>query len=415
MKKKILLVVPPYKKYGVPLIPIGLLYIANNLISNKIEYDILDLNFCYSYHNCLIKKLAEMKPEVVGISVRNIAETYGINDIYNELCDIVSASKVYAKVVLGGAGFSIFPHEIMKMTGADYGITGFGETSFVNVINNIENIPNGSIVCESDDTFCLSDISLALLRYWNMYGKYFLCNETDIPVQASRGCKCFCNYCTYPLISNYSVQTRPIEKVVSEIEKMVAYTKKNQFCFVDSVFNMDLEYTKDLLQFIIDSKINIRWRCSINPMNYDDELFYLMKQSGCYYCEAGIDSLSDIRLVNMNKYYNAENAKKMLCKLEEFNIPYSLSLILCGIGETEQSLLETVNITMQHNINSINVFLGERIYPGTPLAKRLNKKAEELLVASDDSIYIEPAARRLMKTIIKKYNLVNWNFIGGKV
>lgn len=414
MKKNVLLIIPPYKKYGVPLIPIGILYIADHLIRNKIEYDILDLNFCYSYHNTLIKQLTENAPDFVGISIRNIAETEHLNSIYKQLCDIVTVSKASAKVVLGGAGFSIFPKEIMKMTGADFGIIGPGEVSFLELINSVNSATSESIIIGTEDTFPSSDISLSLLRYWEKYGKFFLHSEVDIPIQTTRGCKYSCEYCTYPLISNYSVQKRPVQKVVSEIEKIIAATENRQFCFVDSVFNMDLDYCKELLCYIINKKVDIKWRCTINPIKYDDELFTLMKRSGCSYCEVGIDSLSNIMLEKMNKGYNVSMAEMMLYKLESYNIPYSLSLIMGGYGETKRSLTETMNIIMQHDIDKVNVFLGERIYPGTPLAKKLNRDTEELLYAGEKSIYLESSIIDLLKTLVNS-NMKNWTFIGGKL
>ena len=82
------------------------------------------------------------QPGLVGISVRNIDnvnllnEQYYIDNIKTIVATIRAASG--AKIVLGGAGFSLIPDLILKETGADYGVIGEGEALMAGLADDLE-------------------------------------------------------------------------------------------------------------------------------------------------------------------------------------------------------------------------------------------------------------------------------------
>lgn len=407
---RILLLVPPNKKGMLPIIPIGLLYIAANLDKYKIEYDFFDLNF--SNIDTLVVQLEQYKPDIIGITIRNIAETRAMNGLYQNIYEIVRVTQSFSKVILGGAGFSIFPKEIMQFTQADYGIVGPGETAIMYIINNLSNISKGSIISKYDESFITSDISKAMYKYWETYGKYYALRTNYIPIQTTRGCIHRCTYCTYPSISNYSVQRRPVNFVMKEIRNIMEFTKKSTFYFVDSVFNMDIVYTKKLLKEIVDSGLKIKWSGCMNPIKYDEEMIELIKKSGCINCEVGIDSFSDIQLNNMSKGFNSRHAKDLLNMLEKQGLAYSISLIMGGDGETVQTLLYTLREAESFKNAKINAFIGQRVYPNTQLEKKLNIPQEKLCISNNSSVYIEDSVRSLLKSIMEDAPSERWNFIG---
>jgi hypothetical protein len=67
--KKVLLVNPPSRGEWKGLRPhIGLGYIAQTLVENGVEYDILDMNFGYKSGH-LQKKIDSFKPDLLGMSL----------------------------------------------------------------------------------------------------------------------------------------------------------------------------------------------------------------------------------------------------------------------------------------------------------------------------------------------------------
>lgn len=413
---KILLVSLQTKALSFPVIPLGLLYIANCLERNNYSYEIIDLNFYSSTLEVFKTKLNNYNPDIVAISIRNIAETENQNNCYEQIKAVVEIAKKSSTVILGGAGFSIFPYEIMKYANADFGIVGIGEGAIIDLLHQIKNCSSDSpnvIISGGYSEFSRSNISSTYIKYWDMYGKYYLLNNADMPIQSVRGCNHKCIYCTYPLICNNKVYFRNIDNVVDEIKDIITYTKYNFFYFVDSVFNLNLNYTKNLLRAILKQKLHINWKCCINPKEFDEELIYLMKKAGCIHCEVGIDSFSDNVLSSYRKNYNKNQALSLITELEKIKLPYSISLILGGFGETQHTVEETNNTLRQINPVSVQIFVGCRIYPKTGLARDLEiKECEKLFYANHNSIYISEKAKTSILDLCRN-RMPSWNFTGN--
>ena len=90
----------------------------------------------------LSESISGFSPDVIGISVRNIDDQVmespnflldGVKTVVNE-CRSLSD----APIVLGGAGYSIFPRRALEYLKADMGIQGEGEKAFVMLLERLE-------------------------------------------------------------------------------------------------------------------------------------------------------------------------------------------------------------------------------------------------------------------------------------
>lgn len=406
---KVLLIPIPCGDNMLPLVPIGVLYIADHLRKQGFECKILDLNFHTDRSAKIEEEVDSFRPDVIGLSIRNIAESPSMNGVYNYILDIASVCKHYAPIVLGGAGFSLFPQDLMRLTNAEYGIVGEGEEAMVYLLRNLQQIPLHTVLSRSFDGFRYSDISAEVSCYWKTYGKYFVLNESPIPIQTQRGCQFRCSYCSYPILNG--VFHRSVHAVVEEMKSIYRETQHNRFHFVDSVFNMDLPYTHQLLNALIESQLPLKWSCGINPHAYDDRLLEEMKKAGCVFCEIGVDSFSDSILELLHKPYTSKMAQDMLLSIQQLGIPYGMSLILGGIGDTVETLNETIALATSLKPVKVFVFLGERLYPGTALAKQLMKNPRKLLLASEDAFYISNETQSAIEEL-RRHAPDNWSFTG---
>lgn len=411
---KILLISTRNNSDSAPVIPIGMLYIAEALRKKNYELKMIDLNFHKEDKTLIRKELDLYKPEFVGLSIRNVAESKSMNKSYDQILSIVNIIKGKAKLILGGAGFSIFPNIIMKLTSAEYGIVGAGEKAIIEIIENSDRIRPHTVFSMEDKDYITSNISEAFKIYWAEYGKFFTLLKADIPIQVVRGCNQKCIYCTYPQINLFKVQKRRIDYVIEEICSIKEYTGINSFYFVDSIFNLDLNFTKALLKSFIKRNINISWKCCINPKNFDLELISLMGEAGCIYCDLGIDSFSDEILSTLKKGFNVSDALTLISTIEQVGITYSISLILGGCGETDETLMETYNIVNGlKKVNKIHAFIGERVYPTTSIADKFSENNEEnLLLASKDTVLISNMTKKRLKSIVKNAEKGKWTFSG---
>ena len=142
-----------------------------------------------------------LKPEVIGLSVRNIDDQTMVNTrfLLSPLKDIVALCRSLcgAPIVLGGAGFSIFPESALAYLGADMGIQGEGETAFPKLLSWLENrrpgpAPAGVYLAEHPNAYVPQvanpDLDLLPLPVPDVWLNSDISPEWRIPIQTRRGC-----------------------------------------------------------------------------------------------------------------------------------------------------------------------------------------------------------------------------------
>jgi hypothetical protein len=98
------------------------------------------------YAKALHEAIVEFNPEIIGISVRNIDDQNMENPrfLLGTVKEVLSSCRKYsnATIVLGGAGYSIFPQATLDFLGADIGIQGEGESSFLTLLERLRDKKN---------------------------------------------------------------------------------------------------------------------------------------------------------------------------------------------------------------------------------------------------------------------------------
>lgn len=112
-----------------PAYPLGLDYVAGAL-ADRHQVQIVDMN-AQGAGDALFDVIEGYAPDVIGFSVRNIDNSdsthpQGYLSEYRVLIDAIR-TRTSSPLVLGGSGFTIFPEELMRALGADYGVIGEGE------------------------------------------------------------------------------------------------------------------------------------------------------------------------------------------------------------------------------------------------------------------------------------------------
>ena len=418
---RILLVAAPQGNGIVPVVPLGLLYVANALERAGYEIEILDMAFKQSSFKDLSDRISTLQPDIAAVSMRNIAETAELNNLYDIYRDIVKLLKTRAVVILGGAGFSIFSEELKELTGADYGVAGEGEAGIITLIRNIAegslDKANENIIQPLPGTdFAESNIIAVRRKHWNAYGQYYSLVGSPVPVQTSRGCSFNCSYCSYPVIQGHQLRTRSIAAVAEEFVSIGNMTGVREVFFVDSILNADYKHAFNLSEEISRSyagKRKIPWQCCVNPVGLDKPLLYSFKKSGCVGCDLGIDSFSNQVLHGLRKGFDGITALQAAKALEEIGIPYRLSLVLGAPGETAGTLADTVQKAEMLKPVAVHAFIGVRLYPGTPIVKEFCKPGEKmntsLLHPGADAFFIAEESKETIKNLLSSPPK-NWFF-----
>ncbi len=394
--RKILLISANKLTIPYPVYPIGISYIYTYLKSKlpTFQFKIFDFNF--DNEDGLHGILKDFNPDYIGVSIRNIddANSYEKSNFVSSHKELIGLIRKFSngKIIIGGAGFSIYPEKLFKYLNPDFAIYGEGEKSFYELIccieNNISyNNVDGLIYNEKNKTFFNSKNNY--LRELDVCFEkrlldYYWKNSGMLNIQTKRGCHFNCIYCTYPVIEGRQIRTLSTDKIVESLSELYYNEGINYVFFTDSVFNIENEYNIELAEKIIRSKIDISWGAYFFPKGMNEKLLVLLKKSGLKHIEFGTESLSDTTLKNYRKHFSVEDIIKQSALCNKVGIDFAHFLILCGYGETKDTINETFENSKKIGRTVFFPFVGMRIYPGTELQSIAIK--ESVIDIDDDLI-----------------------------
>src|SRR5512133_192323 len=306
---KVLLINSNRFQHPWPVIPFGLCYIATVLEIDNNNVCFLDLCFSSECEGDIKKGLRSFMPEIIGISIRNIDDTGGYNvhflleDVKNDVIDHCK-SEFSGPIVIGGPSVGISGREMLEYFDLEYAIRGDGEAvmpEFVKRIENQESLEGlGGLIIRRSDTiiqdsepFRVQDLDILPfpkpMRYLdvNKYRRF----GSPIHIQTKRGCAFRCSYCTYNKIEGSRYRLRDPKRVADEIETLVRETGITHLEFTDSIFNMPLSHSKEVLREVIQKKLDLRLHTmGLSPAAIDEELLDLMKNAGFNEVDVGAES-----------------------------------------------------------------------------------------------------------------------------
>ncbi|HNT34918.1 MAG TPA: cobalamin B12-binding domain-containing protein, partial [bacterium] len=123
-----------------PIAPIGLDYVGSALQAQGFDVVLADLTFATDIEGEL-DAVFEREPLAVGISVRNIDDSYLASSAFflDEVRDLVTQirARTQSPIVFGGVGFSISPQEALEFCQGDFAIRGDGELALPMLLHRI--------------------------------------------------------------------------------------------------------------------------------------------------------------------------------------------------------------------------------------------------------------------------------------
>jgi radical SAM superfamily enzyme YgiQ (UPF0313 family) len=346
------------------VIPLGLLYVMANTPESH-EAHLLDLCFVEDPERRLTDEIAAFHPDLVALGMRNIqnADYSGIShslDYYKGLIAAVRGA-TDVPVVLGGAGFSVMPRNLMLHLRPDYGISGEGEQAFpalldalvsgerreLAAVGNLHWFENGELQSSARPQGFLDMNHLvvpnrAVLddRYYDVYG-------ID-SVQTKRGCPLRCDYCTYPIIEGRVGRARDPVRVVDELIGLRdGHPDVNHVFIVDSVFNLPRTHAKQVCREMIARDFSIPWTCYANPLGFDEELAELLAASGCAGMEIGSDAGNDKVLESLRKGFSVDHIRRIHDLAKAAGVPDCHTFILGTPGENVDDVRRTLDFIVE--------------------------------------------------------------------
>ena len=394
---KVLLISANTERITMQTVPLGLALVSAATKQAGHEVAFLDLLSAPDPRTAIQKAVAAGRPDVIGISVRNIDDQSMQEPrfLLGKAKEVVDACRAMSRapIVLGGAGYSIFPVEALAYLGADFGVRGDGEAAFPALLARLgkgldpRGIPGVHAAGDAVDAGRASVDELDDLPLWDE--ALATCadqgsEDTWMPVQSRRGCPNDCSYC-----STFQIQGRPIRcrspRLVAEAVARAAGLGFRRFYFVDNSFNIPEEHALELCRLLKDAAPGIAWRCILYPHAGSEELVAAMAEAGCAEVSLGFESGSAGVLREMNKRFSPRDVRLVSERLAALGIRRFGFLLLGGPGETRETVEESLAFAHSLDLESLRITVGIRIYPGTPLARRA---VAEGVIASESELLV---------------------------
>jgi radical SAM superfamily enzyme YgiQ (UPF0313 family) len=106
----------------------------------------------------------------------------------------------------------------------------------------------------------------------------------------------------------------------------------------------------------------------------DRDMLVRLKEAGCYLIAYGIETGSSLLLGKMGKGNDIESASNAITLSKEIGISVTAYIIVGNVGETAESIANTVSFLKKVNPDAIGS-LGElRVFPGTKLYELCKSK-----------------------------------------
>lgn len=332
------LLVQSYLGGNEPLVyPIGIACLAATLRDHEVV--LFDMNTSTRPFDELADIIASSKPDVVGISLRNIDSTNKRTVVfyYPYLKQTVDAirSRSDAKIIVGGSGFSMFAREIMEDDQRiDLGISREGEHAFPLLLMNLdspEKAPsvyyrrNGSLASTAPgQQVDLNAVPLPDRKALPLSA--YLAVPEAVGIETKRGCALGCVYCIYGFLNGKKLRLRDPARIVDEIELLVNEHGLQRFTFVDSVFNIPKNHAEMICREINRRGLKTTWSAWFNEKGLTREFIELAREAGCRNVILSPDGFSDPVLRNLGKNIAKEDilaSYKVLKDIDGFEVSYN--------------------------------------------------------------------------------------------
>lgn len=392
---RVLLISANTEKINMPTLPMGLGCVAAALEGTRHSVTFLDLMAVENRHALLQKTLSQASPDVIGVSIRNIDDQFSEAPrfLLENARDVVAVCRAHgrAPIVLGGAGYSIFPEAVLDYTGADMGIQGEGEHAFVMLVDRLErsaplsDVPGLFIRGKGRQSprSYHRDLDRFPFPAPDLFDSRFA-GDPDyfLPIQTRRGCPLNCSYCSTPAIEGNRIRRRSPQAVVDTLSRWRG-AGFSRIYFVDNVFNLPEGYAIELCDRISKAELDIRWRAIVYPGKLTETLARSMACAGCREVALGFESGVQPMLDAFHKRFSPEDVRRSNRLLAKHGIGRMGFLLLGGPGETRETVLGSLAFADELKLDMVKVTIGVRIYPNTALA---GMAVREGVIEPDDNL-----------------------------
>lgn len=368
--------------------PLGLLSIAAYLKAQGSDVEVLD---CYGAPAGVEEHAADIiarTPDVVGFSctTSSFLEGYAIAErVKQENPDI--------RIVFGGShACSAGAALLDSFPAVDFLVIGEGEVTFSELLRsgfrNVDSVPGvafrrngkGKLSAARENIpdldslpFPAYDLLSDFPRRYNL-PLFSYPTAPNTSIISSRGCPYQCSYCDRSVF-NRGFRFNSPDYIVEHLRFLHRDFGIRHVFFYDDLFTFDRNRVERFCVLMEEKKVPVTYNCIARLEHVDGELLSLLKRSGCWQVNFGIESGDPQILSKHRKMYDLDEVGRKLRMVKESGMRVKGLFMMGFPGETEQSVRRTIDYALSLPLDEVNVTKFTP-FPGAPVYRTIRDFGE---------------------------------------
>ncbi len=318
-------------------------------------------------YSSFLELISRERFDVIGLQVMSSA----IKNAREIIARIRASRNNRAKIILGGAHISGDPQGVFDIVPhVDYAFYGESENGIVEFakrfsdcgIRSADKIPNlvyrdgaktlinpGKFVEQLDEipfpAWELMEPDKFPVIPFNGYSRRY----PIAPMVLTRGCPNLCTFCGAGAVNGRNIRSRSVKNIMEEIRLLINKFGVKEIQFFDSNCAHRQGPLRELCEHIISENIDITWSApnGIRVDSIDKDLAVLMKRSGCFQVNVGIESASPRILKEIKKPIASDMVREKISLLRKAGIEVVGFFMIGFPGETASEIKRTISFAME--------------------------------------------------------------------
>jgi radical SAM superfamily enzyme YgiQ (UPF0313 family) len=376
----------PYRKEIVLCPPIGLCYIAANLLAHGFYVNMVDFALCDPNPGDFELEIRRQQPKILGITAST--------STYKKALGIARNAKTIdsrAVTVIGGPHVTFTAREALSHPEIDLVVRNEGEITMLELcrlylrgegrLEDIKGITyrSGDRIVSNPSRPLIQDLDQLPFpaRHLLPMGLY------KIPgtLVTSRGCPSRCIFCAAEAMSGGKYRVRSSGNVLAEIDEMKRRYDPPFYFVADDTFTVFHDRTREICTGL--KKMGVRWVCESRANLVNRELLREMVDSGCFGIQFGVESGSQTILHSVRKGITVDQVRKAVKQARELGLLTVCSFMFPHPEDTLETIAETKRFMLELKAEGALVIVSATTpLPGTYLWNHANELGVKIM--SDD-------------------------------
>jgi anaerobic magnesium-protoporphyrin IX monomethyl ester cyclase len=309
------------------------------------------------------RKITDFQPDLVGFSV--VEPTFRLAlRLLESARNIIEENHI--PVAIGGIHAILAPETITGVDLIDYICISEGESALVDLCKKIANRQeiteiNGFWVRKGDrwiknPKVPLTDINSLPIMDFTIFGDHYLYKPMmgelycTVSVETTRGCPYRCAYCGDQALRKLFkdmgawYRQKTIIKIEEELKSYIAkYSPEFIYIISESFLAESLKRVKSFTDMY--EQFSIPFWFNTRPEDITEDKIKLIKDVGCKRISIGLENANEsFRKKYLHRNYSNKTFKRACYILKDYDISFSVSIIMGFPFETREIILESIEV-----------------------------------------------------------------------